>query len=140
MILLDFMFYYFNYWFDQRRYLLSWSSSKERASYALGLASMAVLAALAELLAYTVLKHTRFGSASYLLVLVGLGLVAVYDFIYIKKGRCDAINPASRFSVVKNVSEVNRAKIAIAIFALCFLSPLIVLMIFVPFGDQKLGH
>ena len=140
MVILDFLFYYLTYWFNKRKNLLSWSSAKQRSSYAIGLASMAALFALAELLAFTVFRGIDFHLIKFLFLFLGLALMYIYDFIYIKKGRYESINASIRFKSFRKLSEENRSKIAVFIIVLCFLFPFLIFILNVPFGGHTLGY
>jgi len=139
MIILDYLFYYLTYWFDQRNYLLTWSSSKQRSSYAVGLAMLAILAASAELLDYTVLKYRNFHHLKLIFIIIGLAIMKLLDFVYIDKNRYESINPAIRFRFLTGISEEKRSQIAVILLFISFLLPFLILVIFVPFGRNSLA-
>jgi len=140
MIVLDFLFYYLTYWFDQRNYLLSWSSSRQRSSYALGLAAIAIFFALGELLDFTVFKNQNFHYAKYIFIIVALVMMQLFDFIYIRKKRYESINPATRFRFLIGISDEIKSRIAIFFIVLSLLLPILILVLFVPFGKHTLGY
>jgi hypothetical protein len=137
MTILDFLYYYLTNWFNKNQSQLKWSSPMERASYALGLASLGFLYGIGELLEFTLLK---FNLPKYLFIFIGLGLMQLYDFIYIKRKRYDSIDPLNSFKLVKNIDDKYRVAIAIIVIFISILSPFIILVLFVPFGGHTLSH
>ncbi len=138
MIIFDFLFYYLTYWFEKRSYLLTWSTPKQRASYGIGLAITTFLFAISELIYYTNSDLKDIQYAKFIFILIALGLMKLFDFIYIKKRRYESIDPIREFRFLGNISNNTRAIIAIIIVFVAFLLPLFVLMTFVPFGIDKM--
>jgi len=130
MIILDFLFYYLTYWFDNNKDKLSWSTPLQRSSYALGLGTIALIYSITQIIEITKSNNTNFHFPKLLFLLLGLGIMWLYDYIYIKKNRYGAITPMFDKFPNKN----NGVTISIIVLALCILSPFIVTTIFVPFG------
>jgi len=130
MIILDFLFYYLTYWFDNNKDKLSWSTPLQRSSYALGLETIALIYSITQIIEITKSNNTNFHFPKLLFLLLGLGIMWLYDYIYIKKNRYGTITPMFDKFPNKN----NGVTISIIVLALCILSPFIVTTIFVPFG------
>lgn len=130
MIILDFLFYYLTYWFDNNKDKLSWSTPLQRSSYALGLGTIALIYSITQIIEITKSNNTNFHFPKLLFLLLGLSIMWLYDYIYIKKNRYGAITPMFDKFPNKN----NGVTISIIVLALCILSPFIVTTIFVPFG------
>ena len=137
MIILDYLFYYITYWFDQRNYQLTWSTSKQRSSYVVGLAMLAILAAVAELIDYTVLKYQNFHQLKIIFIIVGLANMKLLDYIYIDKKRYDSINPSVRFKILKGISDKKKSIFAVIIIVIFFVLPFLILILYVPFGMNR---
>src|SRR5476651_2380169 len=138
MMLPDFIFYFLTYYFDNNRQLLSWSSPLQRSTYVIGLATLGVLVAIEELLEFTVLKPSGFQVPKLAFILIGLGVIQLYDFVYIKRNRYErVVLYQGRFASISKSAGVT---IVIACLVLCFLSPFFMFMVFVPFGGHTLKH
>ncbi|WP_419701273.1 hypothetical protein [Mucilaginibacter sp. NFX135] len=135
MIILDFLFYYLTYWFDNNKDKLSWSTPLQRSSYALGLGTIALIYSITQIIEITKSNNTDFHFPKLLFLLLGLGIMWLYDYIYIKKNRYGLITPMfDRFP-----NKDNSVTISIIVVAVCILSPFIVTTIFVPFGGHPIS-
>jgi hypothetical protein len=114
--------------------MLKWSSSIERASYVIGLATTTFLAAVAEILAFTFYKNSNFPIPKIIFLGVGLGVMYLYDYIYIKKERYNSIIANNNFD---SKDYKNGVIISWVTIVVCVFLPFIIYMFFVPFGSQK---
>ena len=137
MIILDYLFYYITYWFDQRNYLLTWSTSKQRSSYVVGLSVLAILAATAELLDYTLLKYKNIHHLRLIFIIIGLAIMKILDYIYIDKNRYESINPTIRFRFLNSISDRKKSIIAVILIFFFFFLPFLVLILYMPFGKNN---
>jgi len=132
-MILDFLFYYLTYWFEKNKDKLSWSTPLQRSSYAIGLATIALIFSVTQILGFTIYKNNDFHFPKLLFVLLGLGIMWLYDYVYIKRDRYQQIYSKYNNTINKGAGII----IAFALIAIFILSPFIVITIFVPFGDQK---
>jgi hypothetical protein len=100
----------------------------------IGIATTTFLASIAEILAFTVYKNSKFPVPNYAFVGLGLGIMYLYDYIYIKKDRFDSIGLNNNFDAESSSKGVIISWIVIV---LCVFLPALIFMYFVPFGDQK---
>jgi hypothetical protein len=133
MIILDFLFYYLTYWFEKNRDKLTWSTPIERSSYIIGLATTTFLVAIAEIFAFTIFKNSEFPIPKFIFVGVGLGIMYLYDFLYIKKERFATISEEDK---IKTKNPQTGIVITMTILLIAILLPAIIFICFVPFGDQ----
>jgi hypothetical protein len=134
MIVLDFLFYYLTYWFEKHKDKLKWSTPLERAVYAVGLMSTLWIYSFGEILRYTV-KGFDYKFSMIIYILIGLGIMQLYKYIYIIKSRYQLL--VSRKTNPGNVSIKIGTTISIIVMFISVLLPLIVLLIFVPFGGHQ---
>jgi len=134
MIILDYLFFYLTYWFNKNSSNLKWSTPTERSSYVIGIATTTFLVSLAEVLAFTVYKNSKFPIPDYAFVGVGLIIMYFYDYIYIKKDRYNSIRLNNKFD-----SEDYKKGVIISwvIVVICIFLPALIFMYFVPFGDKR---
>lgn len=135
MIILDFLFYYLTYWFDKNKDNLSWSTPLQRSTYAIGLGTIALIYSITQTIEITQLNSTDFHFPKLLFLLLGLSIMWLCDYIYIKRDRYVLIAP--KFDKFPNKS--NGAIISIIVIAAYILSPFIVITIFVPFGGHAIS-
>jgi phosphatidylglycerophosphatase A len=135
MFILDFLFYYLTYWFDKNKVDLSWSSPIERAEYAIGLATVAVIYSINQFLIFQNIISEKFQIPKLIFLVIALLIMKLYDFIYVTNKRYQKITSNRNQILVFN--ENIGMWISMAIVAICILSPFIVITIFVPFGSKK---
>ena len=135
MAVIDFLIYFLTYWFDENRQLLTWSTPLKRASYAIGLATMCFFYSIGELVEFTVYKTTDFQFSKIFFVLLGIGSMQLYEYIYITRNRYEKIISSNKFS---KISKKKGVGISMAILFTCVMMTFFMFMIFVPFGSDKL--
>jgi hypothetical protein len=135
MFILDFLFYYLTYWFEKNKDKLSWSSPASRASYAIGLATVALIYSIDQALLDKKLIPPAYEISKWIFLVIGLGLMALFDYVYDTGNRSQLLS--SRQSKLFSLDKDTGAYISIAIVGILILSPFIVTTIFVPFGSGK---
>jgi len=136
MIVLDYLFFYLTYWFNKNSDKLSWSSPIERSSYAIGIATTTLIYSMADFYA-TINKNLGFHFPKIIFLVLGLGIMQLYDFLYVKKGRYDLVASINYNKFNKN-NYTSGIIISWIVIGVCFFLPFIVFMIFVPFGDHRM--
>lgn len=137
MIILDYLFFYLTYWFNKNSNKLKWSTPTERSSYVIGIATTTFLVSIAEILAFTVYKNSKFPVPDFTFVGLALAIMYLYDYIYIKKDRYNSIRSNNNFAP-ENYSR--GVIISWVIVVICIALPALIFMYFVPFGDKNLTH
>jgi hypothetical protein len=136
-MILDFFIYYVTFWFERNKNKLVRSTPIQRCCYMVGIATLTFFWTIEQILHFTLLKDLNYQVPKILLILLAVGFMYLYQFIYIKKKRYEAIEP-SKFRLLKNISEGNRAVISLVFVAISILSPMFIFMFFSPFGEHKL--
>jgi hypothetical protein len=136
MIILDFLIYYLTAWFEENRDKLKGSSPVERACYAMALASGMFLFSMTIFVQFKVLKEVHYHFPKIILLFFGIGFVVLYQYIYVTRNRILSINP-KKFLFVKKFSDRNRMILSIVLFFILFVSPFIAMVLFIPFGIDK---
>jgi hypothetical protein len=126
MIILDFLVYYLTKYYEGRPKLLSWSTPIERAIYVVGLITILWLLVTEEVICFFVLKTTLKIFPIVLGGIVGLLIMQIYTYIYVKKCRYDLL--AERFEFT--MSERNGVLLAIVFTFFSFCMPYAIFMIF----------
>jgi hypothetical protein len=139
MVIIDFFIYYMTYWYENSGYKLVWHTPISMACYVIGLASTCLLYSINDIIHFTILKNVHYKISLILFVILALGIIQLYDFIYVQKDRYKIITP-SNFGLLKNISDRNRSVIALIIFFVITLSPFFVFMFFIPFGGHTLKN
>ena len=134
MIILDFLFYYLTYWFGKNKDKLRWSTPLERTVYAVGLISMVWIYSLNEILTYT-LKGFNYHFSMLVYLFLGLAIMQLYKYIYITKNRYNLL--IAKKKKPGNINNKTGAIISIIFLFITILLPLIILIIFVPFGKHR---
>lgn len=134
MIIIDFLIYHLACWFEEHSQNLRWSTPIKRAVYTMGLATMGLLFSIEQLIEFTVLSQTNFQVPKLLFILIGLGIMQLYDYIYIQRHRFEKIQ-FSKF----NTSKKNGIVVSLVVIFFFILIPFVIFMIFVPFGGHSLA-
>jgi hypothetical protein len=129
MIVLDFVIYYLTKYFEDKRYLLSWSTPIQRSCYAIGIASGAYLYSLAALIELGIFKNYRFKIPALLLIIIILFFIKLYGYIYEEKNRYQNID-AGRFKFAKGVSDKSRYIVSAIFVVFSILSIFLIYYIF----------
>jgi len=138
-MIFDFLIYYMTYWFENTSYKLAWNTPVERACYVVGLALTTFIWTIDQVLYYTVLKGRIAETSGIIIILLGICIIAMLQFVYVAKGRYNSISPA-RFGLFKKISEKNRSVLVVIFVVLSVVSSLFIFTLFVPFGINKLHH
>ncbi|MGF7037325.1 hypothetical protein M2273_000559 [Mucilaginibacter lappiensis] len=80
---LDFLFYYFTYWFTENKDKLSWSSPIERSVYAIGLFTMFWLISIGKVIQFLMSKEVKFDYSLLPFLIIGLAIMQIYKYAYI---------------------------------------------------------
>jgi len=129
MKLLDFLMYYLTLYFVKRPQALSWSSPEQRAIYGLSLITTSWLMALE--FCFFMLFFRNINSDYLLLnVIVALGLMRIYNYIYMDRKRLDLLR-ASGFNFF-NLSDNICIIIACVVLLVSFGLPCAVLVLNMP--------
>jgi hypothetical protein len=139
MQLLDFLIYYTTYWIQNTNYKLVWNTPVSRAWYVIGLGLTTVLWTIEQILFYTVFKGTDDQTPGIIIVLFGLGIMALLQYVYVTKGRYNSILPL-KFRAVKKLNDKTRSIIVIVFVVISVISSLFIFTFFVPFGVNKHYH
>lgn len=134
MIILDYLFFYLTFWFNKNSNKLKWSTPTERSSYVIAIATTTFLVSIAEMLAFTIYKNSKFPVPDYAFVGLALVIMYFYDYIYIKKDRYNSIRLNNNFDSENHIKGII---ISWTIVIICIFLPALIFMYFVPFGDQK---
>ena len=134
VIIIDFLIYHLTCWFEEHNQNLIWSTPVKRAVYTMGLATMGILFSIEQLMEFTVLRQTNFQLPKLLFILIGLGIMQLYDYIYIQRQRFEKIQ-FSKF----NISKKNGIVVSLVVIIFFILIPFVIFMIFVPFGGHSLA-
>lgn len=132
MQILDLMLYYLALHFEDNKDKLKWSSSLERAIYALGIISVLWVFSIWEIIELITTKSIPFQSINPTIFVVvtiamGLGITQFYSYIYIEKKRFVKIsNPESMSS--NNIRSGKILALGFGIFS--FILPFAIFMIF----------
>lgn len=132
MQILDLMLYYLALHFEDNKDKLKWSSSLERAIYALGIISVLWVFSIWEIIELITTKSIPFQSINPTIFVVvtiamGLGITQFYSHIYIEKKRFVKIsNPESMSS--NNIRSRKILALGFGIFS--FILPFAIFMIF----------
>lgn len=132
IIIIDFLIYHLACWFEDQD--LKWSTPVKRAVYAMGLTTMGVLFSIEQLLEFTVLRQNNFRLTKLLFILIDLGIMQLYDYIYIQRKRFEKIQFA-KF----DTSKKNGIAVSLFVIILFILIPFLIFMIFIPFGAHSLS-
>jgi hypothetical protein len=135
MRIFDFLIYYLTTYFERNRNLLSWSSPLERTCYATGLAATGFLYSVQQVLQLTVFHKAPVHFARIIFLLIALGLMKLFGYLYIDRNRYDFIS--SNDLKRPKVKYSTGVSISIVIVFLCIFSPLWSYMLLVPFGSGK---
>lgn len=123
MIVFDFLIYNLTNWYIKHSNGLKWSSPLERAIYVTGIIFMLWLFDFWVIINAFLLKKETLTSSSIpfviLFVILGLGIMQIFQYIYEKKGRLERLNQAPNrpFNASDNVGQV----FSIALFFLPFI-------------------
>jgi hypothetical protein len=129
MRLLDFLMYYLTLYFVKRPQALSWSSPEQRAIYGLSLITTSWLMALE--FCFVVLFFRDINSYYIMLnVLVALGLMWIYNYIYLTRKRLDLLR-SSGFNFF-NLNDNICISIACVVLLVSFGLPCAVLVLNMP--------
>ena len=127
MIILDFTFYYLTLYFTRKGSSLTASTPSQRAAYALGLITTSWIIAIIFFTLVYVLKTKNFdGSYLFILLPIAMGLIWLYQYIYIKKSRYYLLKSSGNF--LFNIDENWGIFIAWVILFISFAMPFIVLI------------
>lgn len=132
MQILDLMLYYLALHFEDNKDKLKWSSSLERAIYALGIISVLWVFSIWEIIELITTKSIPFQSINptifvVITIAMGLGITQFYSYIYIEKKRFVKIsNPESMSS--NNIRSGKILALGFGIFS--FILPFAIFMIF----------
>lgn len=139
MVILDFLFYFLTYWFEENPQLLTWSTPMKRASYAMGLATMGYVFGFGQLIQYTIFKNQKqaFHFPDLLFIVLGLGSMQLYDYIYITRNRYERIS-SSNSSWLSTIGKKKGVYISFVIIVFSAIVPFLMLVMFVPFGGKKI--
>ena len=132
MKILDFLVYYMAIWFEQRKAKLQWSTPIQRATYAYGLATMQFFSIGALLYTFISTKNIGLGIPAFWIILIGIGLMQLYQYIYDARKRYELISKDadSRFKIS---NPTNGIIISICVFFFLFFSPFILCFILLLF-------
>jgi hypothetical protein len=128
MILLDFIYYYLNLFFTARKETLGWTTPGKRSAYSLALITLSWIMSISFFLLINVFDNKSIGGTYlYVLIPVGLGLIALYEYIYITKERIKLIEE----SEIKlfHLNPYVGISIAWIILFLSFMSPFAILIL-----------
>jgi len=122
MRIFDFLFYYLALYFDRNPKTISWSTPAQRAGYALGLIVTSWTLAVQFFCFIYIIKNSNY-SVSFWQVLIAIGLVYLFQYIYINKSRYMYIKSSSfeSFKVADNTGIILAWVTLIASFALPFI-------------------
>ena len=103
MKVLDFLFYYLTLWFEEHKQNLKWSTPLERAIYVLGIITICWIISFNEIIQMFFFKETIKSISTILIIVIGLGIMELYKYIYITKKRYELIVlPLHQYSYGKN--------------------------------------
>jgi len=128
MILLDFIIYYLTLYFTNRPKTVSWTSPVERAIYALSLITTSWILAIQ----FFIIIH--FGidiesRALWIYVLIALGLMWLYKYIYITKSRLKLISSLPvRLKKNLKLNDIQCVVLSWLILLISFALPFVVLI------------
>ena len=125
---LDFLFYYFTYWFTENKDKLSWSSPIERSVYAIGLFTMFWLISIGEVIQFLMSKEVKFDYSLLPFLIIGLAIMQIYKYAYITKRRYESII-SSKHSLF-NISNDTGATMVIIFAFFSTLLPFVLFMVF----------
>ncbi len=138
MIVLDFLVYYFTYWFNNHKDKLSWSTPVQTSCYVVGLIVMALLFSINEFFEFGRVESLRFHFSKLLYSVLAVLVMKLFDYIYTTKNRYQII--ATEIPAKFNISDDTGAIICIGIAFLTIMSPFIVSTIVIPFGGHTLRN
>ncbi len=90
MILFDFLFYYLTMWFSTAKTKQP-STPSERASYIFGISILLYIMGAYSLIEYFLTKSLKSHIYTWICCIIGLGLIQLLQYIYIKRGRYELI-------------------------------------------------
>ena len=127
MNIIDFLIFNLTNWFDAHRNRLKWSTPLQRATYIIGIVTMLWVFNFWIIISYFFHKTAIFKPAYIVLLIVGIGTMQLYRYIYINRGRYERLNQANTkpFNASERVGQV--LSIIIVFFSLIALFILIVL-------------
>lgn len=129
MFIIDYLIYFLTCWFEENNDKLKWSTPLQRACYALGMATICLFGAVCIIV---ISKSTKSLSDIDFIcsVLVGLVIISIYNFIYIKMNRYNLIL-ISRFRNYNKKRGMTLSLVFVAfsfllpcVFAICFIKPI----------------
>jgi hypothetical protein len=120
MILFDFLFYYLTMWFSTAK-TQQISSPPERASYTLGIISSVYIMWFFSLTEYFVAKSFKFHINEWVYILIGFGLIQLYQYIYVNNGRYELIKNRENNDRRFRISDKRGMNLSIAF---CIAGPL----------------
>jgi hypothetical protein len=126
MIILDFLVYYLTKFYEGRPEKLSWSTPVERAVYVVGVITIFWLLVIEEIICFFIIKTTLKIFPIVLGGIIGLLIMQLYLYIYVKKYRFELI--ADRFEFA--MSERKGVILAIVFGFFSFCLPYAIFMIF----------
>jgi hypothetical protein len=124
MIIFDFLIYNLTNWYTTHRNGLKWSSPLERAIYVAGIITVLWLFDFWLIINTFLLKNDTLKGSAIPFVILGLGVMQIFQYIYKKNGRFERLNqaPNKPFNAGYNVGQA---------FSICLLFlPLIIFGIF----------
>ncbi len=136
MIVLDFLVYYTNAWFENNRKKLAWSTPLERTCYVIGIALSCFLLTIQQLYQYVILKNVIYIIPKIILIIFALGIIQLISYIYITKDRFRKVE-LNKFDVLGKISENARTIFTMAFLFISLMSPFFILLFFIPFSHQK---
>jgi hypothetical protein len=107
MIIFDFLIYNLTTWYTTRRSGLKWSTPLERATYVAGIITMLWLFDFWLLVNTFLLENDTLKGSAIPFVILGLCVMQLFQYIYIKKGRLERINQSQKkpFNASDNVGQ-----------------------------------
>ncbi len=130
MIILDFLYYFLSHWFEIHRERLKWSTPVQRASYAIGIGTLGFLYSVLLIVQLTIDKYRSLHVPTWILVLLILGIIQLYDYVYITKDRYGYIT-SEKFSKFNNIDKTRGTIISISFILLMIALPITIAVIFI---------
>lgn len=104
MVLFDFLFYYLTMWFSTA-ITKQFRTPAEQACYALGIVCFIYIFGAISLIEHSITKSFKSYISDWAYILIGLGLMQLFQYIYITRGRYDLIKNGQNMNVRFNITD-----------------------------------
>jgi len=102
----DFLFYYLTMWFSTAK-TKQFRSPPEQTSYVFGISLLLYVMSIYSLMEYFLYKLTKAYIPVWICMLIGLGIIQIFQYAYIQKGRYEFLKNREEHNSKFKISDKN---------------------------------